>query len=158
MNLIIIINEFDMLVSKIVYFFPVDTLKLEDENERHIHLLFGYPTYKLTFTIKRDDSSHNSIIKYTRLENNKEETFTFNTGSYSDNTVVTYDGVSLTCTAKYGKSPQCNNLPLDTPVPAKIIEIDFNPRDGKAHKNQWQRNGYTISAGTYTDGMKTKGT
>ena len=131
----------------------MDTLTLEDENERHIHLTFPYPNGELSFTIQRDDSSHNSIIKYKSLDNNEEEIFKFNTGSYSDNTVVTYDGVSLTCTAAYGNSPQCNNLPLGTPVPAKIIEINFNPRDGSAHNNEWSRNAYTISASNYAEGI-----
>ena len=132
-------------------------MTLKDENERHIQLMFPFPKdNELTFTIQSDDSSHNSIIKYTRLDNNKEEIFTFNTRSYSDNTVITYDGRSLTCAAAHGISPQCNKLPLGTPVPAKIHEIDFNPRDGSAHKNEWQRNKYTISAQNFVDVLKGK--
>ena len=83
--------------------------------------------------------------------------FTLNTGSNSDNTVLTYDGVSLACTSHRPEDAECNNLPIGTPVPAKINEINFNPRNGTARKNQWYRNQYTISANNYVDVMEPKG-
>ena len=102
---------------------------------------------KLSFRIQRDDSSHSSIIAYRRLDTNKEEYFKF-TGGYTDHTNVVYDGKNLTCTGSVNLV-QCNELPFNQSVPATIYEIDFNPRNGKAHQNQWTRNRYTIETNYY---------
>ena len=108
---------------------------------------------KITFTIQRDDSTHTSVIRYRRQDNGNSESFTFNTG-YTDYTSVTYDGEFLTC---QGSQPQCNQLEVDTPVRASIYEVDFNPRDGNAHENDWSRNKYTISASYYVTVKECKG-
>ena len=102
---------------------------------------------KLSFRIQRDDSSHSSIISYRRLDTNKDEYFKFDWG-YTDHTNVVYDGKNLTCTGNVNFI-QCNELPINQPVPATIYEIDFNPRNGDAHQNKWTRNEYTIQTNYY---------
>ena len=111
----------------------------------------------IEFRIQRDDSHHNSIIKYKRLDTNQIERFTFNTGGSSDNTYVAYDGSSLTCNHSYGSTPQCNRLPVGKAIPAEIYEIHFDPRNGKAHQNQWSRNKYTLLANYYVIAAKCTG-
>ena len=143
-------------------------MSLDSEDNWRTHITFLQPNeyntftkcpttqnmeQKITFTIQRDDSTHTSVIRYRRQDNGKYESLTFNTG-YSDHTSVTYDGEFLTCT---GSQPQCNQLEVDKPVRASIYEIDFNPRDGNAHENNWSRNKYTISASYYGTVKKCKG-
>ena len=133
----------------------------------------------LEFKIKQSKSSHNSYIRYKKLENNVEEIFYFNKTSENE-TIIVYDGVLLTCTngcpefrRDACKKPQCQKLPAFQPVPSVIKEIDFNPRDGVVPNGcgdcenpedyddpeywEWYRNQYSISAKYYVEMDMCKG-
>jgi len=144
----------------------IKAVELQNENEMRTKIKFFQPdeldhytrcstaikhesNITLTFRIQRDDSYHNSYIKYRRLDSNKNEVFHFNTGNNTDHTNVVYDGRFLKCNGNGRGDNQCNNLPEGQPIPATIYEIDFNPRYGKAYSNQWFRNKYTISTTYY---------
>ena len=136
-------------------------MRHEHEDELRTHIVFLNPNeynylkkcsssnhmkQNITFTIQRDDSSHDSFIRYRRLDNGKDEIFEFNVGN-SDHTIVVYDGDSLTCSGHQSLSSiKCNQLEVGKPVRAFIYEIDFNPRSGQARKNEWSRSKYTVSA------------
>jgi len=102
----------------------------------------------LSFYIQRDDSKSTSTITYWRFDLEKLETFTFNIG-YSDHTHVTYNGYKLKCTGNSRKEHKCNNLPLEKSVPAVVISVDFNPRNGSAFHNQWFRSQYSLHGSYY---------
>ena len=102
----------------------------------------------LSFFIQRDDSKSSSTFTYWRFDKNKLETFAFNPG-YSDHTHVTYDGYKLECFGNSLGAHQCNKLPLRKFVPAVVTSVDFNPRSGSAHRNQWQRNKYSLQGSYY---------
>ena len=106
----------------------------------------------ITFRIQRDNSYHNSVIKYRRLDIDKDEEFTFNTGKDTDHTNVQFDGYSLTCKGNGKGDNQCNNLPDGKPVPVVMYQIDFNPRDGGFqhwNKGEWRRQKYTLLGNYY---------
>jgi hypothetical protein len=142
------------------------SVRHENEDELRTNIIFLSPNeytslkkctssksmeQNITFTIQRDDSSHASFIRYKRLDNGKDETFVLN-GRYSDKTIVTYDGDSLTCTGD-----TCDQLDIGQPVRAFVYEIDFNPRCGEAAGNNWVRNQYTVSAQYYGVAKECKG-
>lgn len=100
------------------------------------------------FYIQRDDSKSSSIFRYWRFDSKKFENFSFNRG-YSDHTRVTYDGHNLKCVGNRRGHHQCNRLPRGVAVPAVVVSIDFQPRRGSAHRNDWNRNRYTIRGSYY---------
>jgi len=101
----------------------------------------------VTFRVRRDDSYSDSVVKFIRLNGGYVETFALN-GGYSDRTDLVYDGKTLTCTGS-ANSAQCKTLQRDQPTPALIISVDFKPKTGKAHNNQWDRNKFSISGSYY---------
>jgi len=101
----------------------------------------------IVFYIQRDDSVSSSTFRYWRLDLQRFETFSFLHG-YSDHTNVRYDGHNLTCVDR-NKNHQCNNLPRGTAVPAVVVSIEFNPRAGRAYRNQWSRNRYSLQGSYY---------
>ena len=107
----------------------------------------------------RDDSYHNSYVRYLRLDNGKEETFSFK-GGYSDNTQF-FAGTAqsqlfhaspkqVTCgTGTRVSRYVCHSLKVNTPVDALLRTINLCPRCGDAHKGQWSRNRYTFTGSFY---------
>ena len=99
----------------------------------------------LKFEIQHHHSSHNSFIRYKRVNENESKIFYFNETAKIETKVV-YDGTNLKCTSSclqenqlYNRDfncpiPQCQDLEIDQPIPSIIEEIDFNPRDGIAPK------------------------
>ena len=124
----------------------------------------------IKFEIEQSNSSHNSFIRYKRLDTNVEEVFYFNQTS-EIMTHIVYDGKNLTCTNGFRTPcindhcpvPDCQNLSPFRTTPAVIKEIDFNPRDGIVPNRcdvekcchyypefaEWERNKYSISASYY---------
>ena len=105
----------------------------------------------------RDDSYHNSYVRYLRLDNGKEETFSFK-GGYADNTQF-FAGTAQSqlfhaspkqVTCGTGSSRYvCHSLKVNTPVDAVLRTINLCPRCGSAHKGQWSRNRYTFTGSFY---------
>jgi uncharacterized protein YihD (DUF1040 family) len=102
----------------------------------------------LTFRVQRDDSHHASFIKYIRKDTGAFETFSLRGGN-SDHTRLEFDGTTLTCPEASG-SERCNSLPTGAAVEVILVEVKFQPREAaSAHKDQWQRNKYSVSGSKY---------
>ena len=69
---------------------------------------------------------------------------------YTDNTTLTFDGKNLLCTVyNIRDEGTCNHLKSGVPTEAVIMYVNFDPRKGEAHKNDWSRNRYTLR-GSYS--------
>jgi len=44
---------------------------------------------------------------------------------------------------------KCQNLPVGEKVPAVVVSLDFNPRNGNAYNNEWNRNKFSVSGSHY---------
>ena len=99
------------------------------------------PKTMLKFEIQHHNSSHDSFIRYKRVNETESKIFYFNIASENETKIV-YDGTNLKCTSsclqraqlyiRYDFKcpvPQCQELTIDQPMPSIIEEIDFNPRD-----------------------------
>ena len=143
------------LRTKIKFVQPEDATNIPVCPITTSHPVFNF-TIGLRFRIQRASSSHESTIKYKRLDNNQVEVFKFTSGP-SDRMVLVYDGHNLHCTGIKGDKykQQCNKLPIDKLVPAIIYEIDFDPTNGKAPArtygklSKWERNKYTLETNYY---------
>ena len=169
---------------KILFIFCISvldlaTLSYSDEDEKSIKVTFITkdeqnnaekcpdaidvdPT--LYFKVQRDNSYHNSIIKYKRLDTKQDEEFTFNTGVDTDNTILEYKDGKLKCYKKNCDDCmgiQCNKLPKNKEVAAIIKEINLNPRDGDGKRTlgliNWSRNKYTLTGNYFTHVEKCEG-
>ena len=103
----------------------------------------------VSFEVQRDDSTPLSTVTYWRPDTHKIEIFRFDEG-FSDKTVLEYKGDTLRCSGFVGgKTTKCNNLEEEKDIKAVVLSVVFNPQSGKALKNEWSRNKYSLSGSFY---------
>jgi hypothetical protein len=56
----------------------------------------------------------------------------------------------IKCSGNRHRHHRCNSLPEGQAVPVIITELNFHPRSGSAHGNQWQRNKFTFTGTKYS--------
>jgi len=132
------------------YEYTIRTVKTfyEEKELSNIHCETPIIHTDIRFVMARDNSDSSSTIRYWRFDTNQIEMFEF-FGGPTDRTTVSYDGRTLTCDGREGQT-QCKHLPFQTAVPAIVLSVDFNPRNGTLDlkDGKWYRNQYTLK-GTY---------
>jgi hypothetical protein len=114
----------------------------------------------LKFEVRRSGVSHFSHITYLELEDNmtnQTKTIMFDEGNVPSHDVVKFNGTHLFCKGDR-KRTNCgvDAIPLNVPVRAAIISLDFNPKwQSNVSVPDWDwllsnRSEYSLSGGYYS--------
>jgi hypothetical protein len=98
----------------------------------------------ISFRLQRDDSWSRSKFTYLDLDTNTVHTQKMKGGYQNHQRFEMPSCSKITCT-KASRGASC---PWESKN-AILLAIDFDPRDGKAHRNQWHRNKFTFSGTHY---------
>jgi len=98
----------------------------------------------ISFRLQRDDSWSRSKFTYLDLDTNTVHTQKMQGGYQNHQRFEMPSCSKITCT-KASRGASC---PWESKN-AILLAVDFDPRDGKAHKNQWKRNKFTFSGTHY---------
>ena len=110
----------------------------------------------IAFTIQRKESRHRSKIVFWRADLKEQAEFDFSksySGTFSESTVLRFDGNNLTCTYQKGGKEECNGLPLDEPVQIIMLSLELNPREAEFldhnENDKWTKNEYSLHGNYY---------